>query len=271
MSNVANNTDDWDQFPDDTAKSYLAVAKLYLEEIIETHALSAMRVMALLAVYFSFEKRMSSLVYVDSGLAIARAQQVDTMTPTRETRRWKRTWCSLIFLGSWIASTVGRSIDPANHFHPSMLNWGTTMSIPDTIQLEMCKVAHLTGRILRDVYHAPSVDTGVVNMYKAELESWLFSLPRFMRIDSLLANGSNEIPMRPIFLLHLLYLSTMGLIYRRILSEFAESPESLISNTTMEDVKHHLDACLWSSRQVSRILNVAMLNRHVTRKCWMFM
>ena len=247
------------------------MAKLYVEEIIETHALSAMRVMALQAMYFSFEKRLSSLVYVDSGLAIARAHQVDNMVPTQEMRKWKRTWCSLIFLSNWISATVGRYPDVATDFHPSMLNWGSATSMADVVQLEMCKVAHLTGRVLRDVYHAQNVDTGVVNTYKAELESWLFGLPGFMRIDSLLASGSNEIPIRPIFLVHILYLSTMALMYRRVLSEFADRPESLISNATMEDVKHHLDACLWSSRQISRILNMAMLNRVVFRRCWMFM
>lgn len=265
--------DDWDQFPDDTGKSYLAVAKLYVEDIIESHALSAMRVMALLALYFTFEKRISSLVYVDSGLSIARTQKVDVLIPTAETMKWKRVWTALVFLNSWISATLGRYSDHTNHnFHPTMLNNGSSAtSKADIIQLEMCKVAMLTERILREIYHAQSVDTNMVNMYKAELESWLFSLPGFMRIDSLMSNGSNEIPMRPIFLVHLLYLTAMSLIYRRILSEFADRPESLISATTMEDIKHHLDACLWSSRQVSRILNVAMLNSAILRKCWMFM
>jgi hypothetical protein len=265
--------DDWDQFPDDTGKSYLAVAKLYVEDIIESHALSAMRVMALLALYFTFEKRISSLVYVDSGLSIARTQKVDMMIPTAETLKWKRAWSSLIFLSCWISATIGKSPDQIDHtFHPSMLNYGiSATSTTDVVQFEMCKVALLTGRILRDIYHQQNVDTNLVKMYKAELETRLFSLPQFMRIDSLGTNGSNEIPMQPIFLVHLLYLTTMMLIYRRILSEFANRPESLISTNTMDDVKNHLDACLWSSRQVSRILNVAMLNGAVIRKSWMFM
>lgn len=229
--------------------------------------------MALLALYFTFERRVSCLVYVDSGLAIARTQKVDMMIPTAETMKWKRTWSSLIFLSCWISATIGHSPDQINHtFHPSMLNYGSSAtSTADIVQLEMCKVALLTGRILRDVYNAQNVDTNVVNGYKKELENWLFGLPQFMRIDSLMANGSNEIPMQPIFLVHLLYLTTMMLIYRRILSEFANRPTSLISSNTMEDFKHHLDACLWSSRQVSRILNVAMLNGAVVRKSWMFM
>jgi hypothetical protein len=265
--------DDWDQFPDDTGKSYLAVAKLYFDDIIESHALSAMRVMALLALYFTFEKRISSLVYVDSGLSIARAQMVDMMIPTAETLKWKRTWSSLIFLSCWISATTGQFPPQINHtFHPSMLNYGISAnSTTDVVQFEMCKVALITGRILRDIYHQPNVDTNLVNVCKAELETWLFSLPQFMRIDSLGTNGSNEIPIQAICLIHLFYLTTTMLIYRRILSEFANRPESLISSNTMEDVKNHLDACLWSSRQASRILNVAMLNGAVTRKSWMFM
>ena len=265
--------DDWDQFPDDTGKSYLAVAKLYVEDILESHELSAMRVMALLALYFTFEKRISSLVYVDSGLSIARAQKVDVMIPTAETVKWKRVWTSLIFLSCWVSATLGRYPDQIDRtFHPSMLSYGNSAtSTADVVQVEMCKVALLTGRILRDVYQAQRVDNNAINSYKAELESWLFSLPHFMRIDSLLNNGSNQIPMRPIFLVHLLYLTAMTLIYRRILSEFADRPESLISTTTMEDIKNQLDACLWSGRQVSRILSVAMLNSAILRKCWMFM
>ena len=229
--------------------------------------------MGLLGLYFTFERRVSSLIYLESGLSIARSHKVDVMIPTTQTMKWKQIWCSLIFLSNWISATISYSTEQVNQtVHPLMLTFGTSSnSMAEVAQLEVCKVALLTGRILRDVFHAPSVDTNVVNMYKAELESWLVGLPSFMRIDSLLANGSNGMPMRPIFLVHLLYLTTMTLSYRRIISEFVVRPESMISINIMENLKRHLDACLWTSRQVSRIVSVAILNGAVPRKCWMFM
>ncbi len=257
-------------FDEDTRKAFLAIVRVTLDDCLEAAPLCGMRVMALLCMYFTFEKRNAALAYAEMGLRIARVHRLNHLSGEAESPCWRRTVNSLVFMNCWVSATTGHlpeSILPdqshAVHFD---FHQDTTV---DIVQNQMVKLAILTGLILQDVYHARLVTAGTLKMYRGKLEAWLVNLPEFMQPASLLKDSTDN-SLRAVFLVHLLYMHTLILLYRRAMVELADVGLRNNQPDVFDKVHDSLEPCVWSARQVGRILRIAHSNHLILRKCWMF-
>jgi len=257
-------------FDEPTRKAFLAVVRITLDECIEASPLGGIRVMALLCMYFTFEKRTSALVYAEMGLQIARMVRVKSASGRPESSSWRRTVGALVFLNCWLSATTGHLPEAmASDEGQSVLYYslGESSTI-DVVQQQLVKIAILTGLILQDVYRAKFVPAITLTSYKTKLEAWLANLPDFMRPAQLLGNKDNNF--RAVFLVHLFYMYTLILLYRRVLVALADAGIKNGQAEIFGTAQEFVNPCLWSARQVGRILKISQENNLILRKCWMF-
>ncbi len=182
-----------EHFDEDTRKAFLAIVRVTLDDCLEAAPLCGMRVMALLCMYFTFEKRNAALAYAEMGLRIARVHRLNHLSGEAESPCWRRTVNSLVFMNCWVSATTGHLPESIllDQSHAVLFDshQGTTV---DIVQNQMVKLAILTGLILQDVYHARLVTAGTLKMYRGKLEAWLVNLPEFMQPASLLKDSTDN-------------------------------------------------------------------------------
>ncbi|KAL2444141.1 hypothetical protein ABEF95_015189 [Exophiala dermatitidis] len=164
---------------------------------------------------------------------------------------------------------------------PHLFELGDSGLTIDIVQNEITKVAVLSALIMRDVHHAKcaTVTRDTLAMYRSRLEEWLMHLPDFMKLAYLVDGVETDKNIRTVFLVHLLFMHTLMLLYRSELVALVDDVGA--HHTSQAEVEaenekafitaqEFLDPCLWSARQVGRILKIAQSQGLVLRKCWMF-
>ncbi|KAL2406452.1 hypothetical protein ABEF95_015578 [Exophiala dermatitidis] len=268
-----------ERFDDATRTAFLSIVKVTLDDCSEASGVAAVRVMALLCMYFTFEKRISALTYAETGLRIARAHGiVDDRSRISNSSPWKRIVSSLVFLDCWISATTGHmpeALSSGETQSPLLFELGTSGLTIDIVQNEMTKAAVLSALIMRDVHHAKCaiVTRETLAMYRSRLEEWLLNLPDFMKLAHLVDGVETDKNIRAVFLVHLLFMHTLMLLYRSELVALAHTSQAEAeakAEKAFITAQEFLDPCLWSARQVGRILKIAQSQELILSKCWMF-
>ncbi|KAH6663587.1 hypothetical protein F5X68DRAFT_251338 [Plectosphaerella plurivora] len=214
----------------DTSQGLYDVARYYFDKTIDTRPLDAIRCCVLLAMYNFMSRPTVALVYVETGLSMARRQGLYARDPRDTTltiQRWteyRKAWRTLLCLSSWIPFTPGFNED---HDDPisripvlAATDLGPQLDDIDVLQSEMAKVSLLKADLLRVRLALPLIDIPIIQSANHDLQSWYSQIPESMYLHNVAQPNYGEGVQACICYIHLLHLDAIMLLARRAMSQF---------------------------------------------------
>ncbi|KAK3393413.1 hypothetical protein B0H63DRAFT_554786 [Podospora didyma] len=282
-----------DQFEEGVGETFYNVATHYFSHFLEEQPLDAIKVCTVLAMFNIMGKSTVALAYIEVGLNMSRKYNLHVkhyQHPNVSDDAWadyRRTWRTLVFLSSWLSSTLGY-IPGANNNFKEMVPYldvegdnpddiGNSKSSPSLslgiVQMEMTKISLLKADILRVQLAFKELTGPALESIMKELRDWHDRLPSQMQLTNV---GRSDIPdgiLLSIFHAHLLYLGAIMLLYRRIASQFVrcfgfeqgktdswKAHETTLVNQTTEGVM--------AAKHSSRILGLMLEKKGIFKRCW---
>jgi hypothetical protein len=145
------------------------------------------------------------------------------------------------------------------------------------VQTELTKIAILKANILQMDLAFKDLTILAMESILDDLKGWHSQLPQPMRIENLRNEDISAEERRSIHHhVHLLYLGSIMLLYRRIASQFVrsyglESERTLASDRFNDPAFEHANQGLVAAKQSARILHVLLSEDGVFRRCWLVM
>ncbi|KAH8898589.1 hypothetical protein GQ53DRAFT_712005 [Thozetella sp. PMI_491] len=272
-------------------KSLYTSAKGYLDPILESHPLDAIKVCTLLAMYNIMDKTTVALSYVEVGLSLCRRNGLDCKTCQRpglsqvEWLGYRRAWRTLLFFSSWLSSTLGYisgndilstglSVRRLLRRSASQTDHLLTSSPDIVVQNELVRIAFLKAHMLRVHLAFKDLTLLTIRSIMSDLQEWYRKLPKELRLSNLGQEGLPVEAKRSLCHVHLLYLGAIMLLYRRIASQFALSSNIDRNRTVqwkpMEEVivKYSKEA-IAAAEHSARILKLLMEDHGIFKRCWL--
>ncbi|GAW22559.1 hypothetical protein ANO14919_120990 [Xylariales sp. No.14919] len=272
----ANTTED-----SSSADVFYHIAKRYLDELLETRPLDAIKVCTLLCFYNVMDKALTSLIYAEAGISLCRRFGLSNRhrgSSTLTDSMWvdyRRAWRTLIFLFNWLSASLGYKSgnqDFMMQISSSELNVDNVSDISEVVQTEMARIAVLKVKILH--MHTIYKDLGwAVDAMVQDLEEWYEGLDPVLRLQGV---PTQDLPLevgRSIYLVHLLYLGANMLLFRRI----AFQTLRLSNNHTLlpapwqlsqHQYLQHADRALLAASSSAKIIKIMMDGNDVFKRCW---
>ncbi|RYC56253.1 hypothetical protein CHU98_g9955 [Xylaria longipes] len=188
----------------DVSDAAYDISKAHLDSVLEMRPLDAVKICTLLCMYNVMSKAVASLAYAGedphygSGLA-----HVDVpLNPLQ----------ALI-------------IQSTHYKQPSDLNIDDASDISEVVQTEMVRITVLKFKILYMNRVHKDIDWAISAMAQ-DLEEWYDGLPQAMHLQQIYEQDLQPDVKRSIYLVHLIYLGTNILLFRRIAFQTTRSSKS---------------------------------------------
>ncbi|KAI1742774.1 hypothetical protein F4680DRAFT_411729 [Xylaria scruposa] len=263
----------------DASDTFYDISKVYLDSVLEMRPLDAVKIYTLLCMYNIMKKAVASLAYADTGLALCRRFglhcrrcQLPSLTDTMW-MDYRRAFRTLMFLSTWVSATLGYRSGNQYLFEqisPSDLDVSDVSDISEVIQVEMVRIAALKVKILYLNTVHEYLGLAIAALTR-ELEEWYNDLPQEMRLQEIPGRDLSQDTKRSIYLVHLTYLGTNMLLFRRIAfqkvrSEAHETLPALEQPSREEYLKQADEASLAASGS-ARIIKIMMDEKCVLKRC----
>ncbi|KAI9729185.1 MAG: hypothetical protein M1834_007092 [Cirrosporium novae-zelandiae] len=270
---------DSDDIPTKFRDQFFRNASLLLDEVIEKDDMQSMRVFICLSMFSIMEKKTKARVLIASGLKMARWNMVARArnSSPQDWMEWRRILRTLAFMECWLSSTLGYRFELTNE-EISLLsgeaNAKFPMSIANTLQSQMCKIALLSAKIYTDFNHSSISLKDALRKHTLELDRWHQELPKHLHLTALMPVNSEGISLgwrRAVLLVHMVYLGTHIQMHQHALA-------TLIQNQASQqlDVNEFVKGCMTTDReysvsahQVARIVALLYQDGCVYRRCWL--
>ncbi|KAI0439798.1 hypothetical protein F4803DRAFT_529580 [Xylaria telfairii] len=266
----------------DACNAFYDISKVHLDSVLEMRPLDAIKIYTLLCMYnITNWKAVASLAYADFGLALGRRFGLygqHRRLPSLTDSMWadyRKAWCTLVFVSTWLSATLGyRSGNQylLEHISPSDLNIDDASDISEVIQTEIVRIVILKIKILyMNILHR-DLDWAIAAVAQ-DLEEWYDNLPQIMHLQEV---GGQTMPpdvTRSIYLVHLIYLETNMLLFRRIAFQTIRSPktDALIPipwQPSQELYMRQADEASLAASGSAKIIKIMMAENFVFKRCW---
>jgi len=251
------------------------LAQVLLQETIEQSPLEAAKCCMLLGLYNIVNKALATFSYLEMGMDLCRRHGFHNTYAAKpqnlSIEDWldgRKTWRSILFLGSWVSSTLGYIprrgwIDDESTFRDVGLP-NDAANVIDAVQTELVRISLLKQEILRINVPDGRQPALAADAVRKDLHEWHRTLPEAMSMANLVNHPSMPVDARiSIYMLHLLYLGALIMIYRQILNSSKSFTE--IKSADLE--RAHVDAIM-AAQQSSRILHLLLEVGGVNQRCW---
>lgn len=272
------------EFEKGTDELLYSAARLLYTDILEFGPLLAIKVCTLLAMYNINNKGTVALAYIETGLTMCHRQSdtagvcnADQLTE-QEWVEFRKTWRTLMFFNSWLASTLGYISGADDSAFEKVVPLAEnevdiyTKELGERIQTEMTKISLLKAGILKNRLAYKDITTGGMDGIIKQLEDWHGKLPSDMQLTNLGNFNVSPHARWSIYHIHLLYLGAFILVYRRLAAQTIRSikagDESLLdtnNSTVIKLVKLGVEA----GRDSARILGLLYADRGIFKRCWL--
>ncbi|KAF3917560.1 hypothetical protein AA313_de0202616 [Arthrobotrys entomopaga] len=242
-------------------------AKIHLDECIDDDILTAMRIASLCSVYYCMQKKTAAVTYAISGLQIARliVAKRDEGEIILEDKNWEE-FHRIVQTVSFIytqESLTATELDNAD-------------DMEELSQRELAKISVITTQMLQQCYANSAYDTDTIENHLLLIQDWFMKLPPTMKLGSLLNYESPRV-VRPFFLAHLIHLTSVILLTRKVFIDVATEKlqdEGLLLGQekyfhgSSESASSYSSECLLAAAHVSRIVAIALSEKLVFKRCW---
>ncbi|KAI0409244.1 hypothetical protein F4802DRAFT_241299 [Xylaria palmicola] len=259
---------------------FYSIAKVYLDAILETRPLDAIKVCALLGIYNFMDKTMASLAFVDIGLGLCRRFKLDSQERQLSTLTdlmwvdYHEASHTLMFLSTWLSATLGYRSSNEDLFYrlfPSELRVEYSSDISKVVQREMACIAVLQAKIIH--MPIPHDDLSLtIESVARDLDTCYAGLHQLMRIREVASQNLPPEVRRSIYLVHLLYLGADMLLFRRIACMTirpANKQGGLLipQQPSREQYLKQENRALLAARGSARIVQIMMDEHSVSKRC----
>ncbi|KAK5995253.1 hypothetical protein PT974_03652 [Cladobotryum mycophilum] len=264
----------------ETEEAFYGIAKHYLDMVIEERPYDAIKVCALLAMYNIMGKATVSLAYVEIGLGMCRRFGINThagqMYATSE-EEWvdnRKTWRTLMFLSSWLSTTLGYISGNdvlSDRINLSELQVDDPRNISDVVQTEIAKICLLKANILRLHLAVNEITAPALQSVIQDLQTWYAELPEQMRLEGTGRDDLTVETKRSIHHVHLHYLGAMMLLYSRIASQYMQPGKdwSLMPTLLRALLEQLAGEAVIAASTSSRILQLLYDEDSIFKRCWL--
>ncbi|KAH7234574.1 hypothetical protein B0J15DRAFT_153822 [Fusarium solani] len=277
---VQYNGDDFDVGTDGV---FYDVARHFFENLVEEQPLDAIKTCTILAMYNMMNKATVSLAYLDIGLSMSKRHSLNDKLyhhPSLSPEEWadyRRAWRSLMFLSSWLSSTLGYIKGGDISFRELVplveVEGDHSSEVSHIVQIEMTKISLLNAEILRMHLSSKEMTCQAMDSIDKDLQDWHDLLPSEMHLPNLCRQDLPVEARRSILATHLLYLGTRMLLYRRIASQLVWPSPTRESNAARESYEDnllsHAEHGITAAKQSSRILGLLQAEKGIFKKCWL--
>ncbi|KAH8892635.1 hypothetical protein GQ53DRAFT_596221, partial [Thozetella sp. PMI_491] len=267
-----------------TEKAIYNTAKRYLDTILESYPLEAVKVCTLLALYNIMGKGAVALAYVEIGLSLCRRYSLDSKKCQQsgltqaEWRDYRGAWRTLLFFSSWLSSTlgyisgndllatglsVGYRIEPDRHIY---------ITIYLVIQNELVRIAFLKTHTLRVQLAFKELTVPTMKSIMDDLQDWYRKLPKELHLSNIGEESLSVESKRSLCHVHLLYLGVIMLLYRRIASQFFRftiSDDRVLWKPMGDVITKYSKEAISAAEHTARILKLLMGDNGVFKRCWL--
>jgi hypothetical protein len=146
------------------------------------------------------------------------------------------------------------------------------------VQAKMTKISLLKSEILRMHMDLKEPTVSAIQTISDALQKWYDSLPQEMLIQKLLQENSvrDTEARRSLYYVHLLYLGTIMLMYRRIASQFGcwyrlENSRIMLSDRLDRIICTSAEQGVLAAKQSARIVKLFYDEKGVYKRCWLVM
>ncbi|KAI1758787.1 hypothetical protein GGR53DRAFT_471995 [Hypoxylon sp. FL1150] len=264
---------------------FYSLAKHYLDDIIETRPLDAIKVCSLLGMYNIFKKNTTALAYVDIGLGMClrfgldcERRQLSSLTDGMWLD-YRRAWRTLTFFSTWLSVTLGYRFgngEALKRMSPSQFDVGDPSDISEVVQNEMTKISMLKAHILQMHLAFKRLTPLSIKSIMKDLQNWYDKMPDAMHLDRLGREGLPVEAKRSICHTHLLYLGAHMLLFRRIACELVRAsaarndqnrnPLGLLSESLLAEQG---EGALLAAKSSSTIIKLLYEENSVFKRCWL--
>lgn len=263
-------------------ESFYNLARHHMEDILVEQPLEAVKLYTLLAMYNIMNKATVALAYVEIALGLARKLGLSSRYRSSNIseeiwRDYRRAWTTLMFLSAWLGSTLGyMSGNFSFNQTISLTEFDTnTKDIEEILKLETTKIVILQVNMLRDNFALKDLSSRTIERMLHDLEDWYGKLPKEMHIAVLSQDNLEQNTRRSIYYVHLLYLGTINLLYRRIASHFLklqlQKIEPELWGHASSIVRRPLTEGYVAAKQAARILGLLLNEKSILSRCWIVM
>ncbi|KAI0547703.1 hypothetical protein F4679DRAFT_553113 [Xylaria curta] len=264
----------------DASDTFYDISKVYLDSVLEMRPLDAVKIYSLLSMYNVTEKAVASLVYADTGLALCRRFGLycqRCQLPSLTDAMWmdyRRAFRTLMFLSTWVSATLGYKSGNQYLFErvfPSDLNADDVSDISEAVRSEMVRIAALKVKILYLNTGHRDLDLAIAALAR-DLEEWYNNLPQAMRLQEISKQDLPPDTRRSIYLVHLTYLGTNMLLFRRMASLKVRSSKAhgavpASARPSREQYLKQADEALLAASGSARIIKIMMDENCVPKRC----
>ena len=149
------------------------------------------------------------------------------------------------------------------------------LSPKTVIQTELTKIAFLEAEILRTHLVFKDLNILTIESITADLQKWYGQLPAEMHIANL---GREELPENvrvSVCHVHLLYLGTIMLLFRRVLCQalrtYMLDNDRNILWKPLQSLGVVMEDGLIAAKHSARILGLLLANDGIFKRCWLVM
>lgn len=196
--------------------------------------------------------------------------------PNMERRQWmelRKTWRLLIFLETWLSSTLGYVSGlqlPKDLMNAKNLEIEDETNLEEKVTTEMIKITIIKFDMLRLSLSFNGLSTLMVRTITNELQHWYQNLPREMRLTEVADNPEISFELRrTIYYVNFLYFGAQIMLLRRVLQSMHEKNSLLAGdeaavNDLIVQAKH-------AARESAKLFERLYVEGGIVQKCWVCM
>ncbi|THV69205.1 hypothetical protein D6C78_03187 [Aureobasidium pullulans] len=260
--------------PEGTAQKMYSVAKHLLEDVVSVDATRAAKVCAMLGLFNIMSKEKVAMTFVEMGLnLLSRPQIAQTCPPNMERSEWtelRKTWRVLIFLETWLSSTLGYV--SGLQISKELLNVKNLeiegeSDLEEKVTTEMIKIAVIKFDMLRLSLSFKGLSALMVGTITKDLQYWHQNLPSEMRLSELDNNPkiSDELR-RTIYYVNFLYSGAQIMLLRRVLQSLHERSNLLTGSETV--VEELISQAKAAARESAKLFGRLYVEGGIIQRCW---
>jgi len=236
-----------------------------------------------MAMYNIMSKATVAMAYFEVGLGLCRKVAIDTQNRwSSEKARWvdyRKAKRTLLFFSSWLSSVFGFiSGNDILMREDTILELEAEKSdeLEDIIQREMTKIALMIADILRMDFTLKQFTPLSVHAIIRDHEEWYRKLPDQISVANICVEELGVSLRRTICHVHLLYLGSVMLLYRRVVSHMVSSCgweqrlwELVSLGSQVDTISGIFENGTQSAKLSARILALLLADDGVFRRCWL--
>ncbi|OCL12711.1 hypothetical protein AOQ84DRAFT_385924 [Glonium stellatum] len=275
-----------DNISDRIADSWYDRARRLMEDCIEneeTAPLWIIQALLLSTIYSMNSKPKMCWLSLSSAIRLAQTYRIDldisdcNYLTAQEYLHWRQVWLSIMFLDVWLAISLGRTpqITENTTRDPFLRNPSSNAGVPDhSVNVNMARLAVITGRILRDIYAERGSTFGVYESTMQELEEWSKSLPPNLRFRENHSPGvdhpglSTEDYVSSCYL-EIYYLASITLLGRPLLLRTINPKGYEAGSTISLNLRYFAQNCTDAAIQLGQVSSVMVKGGFICKRSWL--